>query len=340
MRGIRGTVVQVSSSNAASYALTAAGAVYAWGAASQGELGDGTLRELSLRAVRVRLPSGVRIRALADPLPYDAAMAIAAGGTVWAWGNDRAREFCRPAGRILWIPVRVPLPRVSLAAGALRHAIYDSGGRILSCGQGPLGQLGNGTAGPGAHSGTPVPVRGLAPRRAVALTSAWGNAGVLMADGQYYDWGYNRGGQVGDGTRAVARTAVRVLLPHAVVRVFQGGSYGDNGQSIALLAGGSAWDWGNGRFGQLGEGDRHGSLWPARLTALRGAHLVAVGSGGSTTYAIARSGRLWAWGNNRVGQLGDESSARLALLPVRDPVSVSEISSTAHNTVALGAVRG
>jgi alpha-tubulin suppressor-like RCC1 family protein len=97
VRGLHGTIVQVATSNSDSYALTASGAVYAWGAASQGELGDGTLRHMSVRAVRVHLPAGVRITALANPMPYDGAMAISAGGTVWAWGNDRSRNS---AGRM------------------------------------------------------------------------------------------------------------------------------------------------------------------------------------------------------------------------------------------------
>lgn len=337
VQGLHGTIVQVATSNSDSYALTAGGLVYAWGTGSQGELGDGTRRRLSARAVRVHLPAGVRIRALSNPMPYDGGMAIATNGTVWAWGNDRSREFCRPRGRIIRTPIPVALPDVTLAVGALRHAIYDSAGRILSCGAGPAGQLGDGTSGPAARTGAPVAVEGLPPGRAVALTSGWGNAGVLMADGRYYDWGYNRDGQVGDGTRTIATTAVQVALPHAVRQVFQGGSYGDNGQTIALLSTGAAWEWGNGRFGQLGDGTRDSSLWPIRLEALRGLHLVAVGSGGSTTYAVDRAGGLWAWGNNHVAQVGDGSVARIQLTPVRDPVRVSQISSTAHNVVALAA---
>ncbi len=337
VHGLHGTVVQVATSNSDSYALTAAGAVYAWGAASQGELGNGTLGRVSARAVRVHLPAGVRISALANPMPYDGAMAISANGTVWAWGNDRARQFCMGRGGILRTPVRVPLAGVTLAVGALRHALYDSSGEVLSCGAGPVGQLGDGTSGLQARTGTPVPVLGLPAGRALALTSGWGNAGVLMANGRYYDWGYNRGGQVGDGSRTIATTAVPVPLPHAVRQVFEGGSYWDNGQTIALLSSGAAWEWGNGRFGQLGDGTRLGSLWPIRLDALHGLHLVAVGSGGSTTYAVDRAGGLWAWGNNHVAQLGDGSLARLQLTPVRDPVRVSQVSSTAHNVAALAA---
>jgi len=340
VRGLPGRIVQVATSNSDSYALTAGGAVYAWGPGSQGELGDGGRRRLSLRAVRVHLPAGVRIRALSNPMPYDAGMAIATNGTVWAWGNDRSREFCRPRGRILRTPVPVPLPGVTLAVGALRHAIYDSAGRIVSCGAGPVGQLGNGTRGRTARAGAPVAVEGLPPGQAVALTSGWGNAGVLMADGRYYDWGYNRGGQVGDGTRTIATTAVPVALPHPVRQVFEGGSYGDNGQTIALLSNGSVWEWGNGRFGQLGNGTRESSPWPIRVEALRGLRIVAVSSGGSTTYAVDGSGGLWAWGNNHVAQLGDGTTARVALTPVKDPVRVSQISSTAHNVAALGASGG
>jgi alpha-tubulin suppressor-like RCC1 family protein len=337
VHGLHGTVVQVATSNSDSYALTAGGAVYAWGAASQGELGNGTLGRVSARAVRVHLPAGVRISALANPMPYDGAMAISANGTVWAWGNDRAHQFCMGRGGILRTPARVPLAGVTLAVGALRHALYDSSGEVLSCGAGAVGQLGDGTSGLQARTGTPVPVLGLPAGRAVALTSGWGNAGVLMANGRYYDWGYNHGGQVGDGSRAIATTAVPVALPHAVRQVFEGGSYGDNGQTIALLSSGAAWEWGSGRFGQLGDGTRLGSLWPIRLDTLHGLHLVAVGSGGSTTYAVDRAGGLWAWGNNHVAQLGDGSIARVQLTPVRDPVRVSEVSSTAHNVAALAA---
>jgi alpha-tubulin suppressor-like RCC1 family protein len=340
VRGLPGTIVQVATSNSDSYALTAGGEVYAWGAGSQGELGDGTRRRLSVRAVRVHLPAGVRVRALSNPMPYDGGMAIATSGTAWAWGNDRSREFCQPRGRILRTPIPVPLQDVALAVGALRHAIYDSAGRMVSCGAGAVGQLGDGTSGPTARTGAPVAVQGLPPGSAVALTSGWGNAGVLMADGRYYDWGYNRGGQVGDGTRSMATTAVQVALPRAVRQVFQGGSYGDNGQTIALLSGGAAWEWGNGRFGQLGDGTRRSSLWAIRLDALRGLHLVAVASGGSTTYAVDRAGALWAWGNNQVAQLGDGSITRVQLTPVPDPVRVSQISSTAHNVAALAAPGG
>ena len=335
VRGLSGTIVQIATSNSDSYALTAGGAVYAWGAGAQGELGNGTLPQVSMHAVRVDLPPGVRIRALSNPMPYDGGMAIATNGTVWAWGNDLSREFCRPVGGILATPIPVALPRVSLAVGALRHAIYDSAGRVVSCGAGPVGQLGNGTRGRLARTGTPVAVQGLPAGPVAALTSGWGNAGALMADGRYYDWGYNRSGQVGDGTRAVATSAVQVVLPRPVAHVFQGGSYGDNGQTIALLSGGGTWEWGNGRFGQLGDGARHSALLPIRLSALRGAGLMTVSSGGSTTYAVGRSGGLWAWGNNRLGQVGDGSLARAQLTPVKDAVRVAQVSSTAHNVAAL-----
>ena len=335
VRGLRGTVTQIATSNSDDYALTRAGAVYAWGPGGQGELGDGTRTRLSETAVRVQFPAGVRIASLPNPMPYDGGMAVATDGIVWAWGNDRAREFCQARGSIITTPVAVPLAHVTVAVGALRHALYDTDGRIVSCGDGPLGQLGDGTSGPQARAGTPVAVRGLPAGRAVALTSGWGDAGVLMADGRYYDWGYNRGGQVGDGTTREARTAVAVALPHPVRRVFEGGSFADNGQTLAILDNGTVWEWGAGEFGQLGDRGLLDATLPRRLESPPGVHFVAVNSGGSTNYAIDRHAQLWAWGNNRVDQLGDGSAKRIQRTPVRDPVTVSQVSSTAHNVAAL-----
>jgi alpha-tubulin suppressor-like RCC1 family protein len=156
-----------------------------------------------------------------------------------------------------------------------------------------------------------------------------------MADGRYYDWGYNAGGQVGDGGTRDATRAVRVNLPGRVARVFEGGSYADNGQTMAILDDGSVWEWGTGEFGQLGDHHTSDALRPVQLRPPHGVHFVAVNSGGSTDYAIDGHSRLWAWGNNRVDQLGDGSEKPSQRRPVLDPVLVSQVSSTAHNVAAL-----
>jgi alpha-tubulin suppressor-like RCC1 family protein len=232
--------------------------------------------------------------------------------------------------------VRVPLSHVSLAAGAQMHAIYEAGGEVVSCGLSDFGQLGDSISGRSSGTGTPVAVRGLTAGRVVALTSSYGDAGALLADGSYYDWGYNRGGQLGDGTTTEHTTAVHVSLPAPVKSVFQGGSMTDNGQTIALLSNGQLWEWGSGHYGQLGDGRRVDRPTPFRLTGPRGVRFVAVNSGGGANYAIDRRGGLWAWGLNFEGELGDGSSATLSTRPVRDPLDVAQVSSTANVVVALG----
>jgi len=334
--GIDGSIQQVASSNSDGYALTTDGRVYAWGAGAEGELGNGTNPTLSRGAVSVRFPAGVVIGRLADPMPFDGGMAIDTHGRVWAWGNDQARQFCQARGADLNTPVQVPLAHVTLAAGAQMHAVYDAGGTVVSCGLSDFGQLGDGASGRSSTSGTPVAVRGLPAGRVIALTSSYGDAGALLADGSYYDWGFNRGGQLGDGTTAEHTTPVHVSLPQPVASVFQGGSMTDNGQTIALLANGQLWEWGSGRFGQLGDGRRIDRATPFRLTDPRGVRFVAVHSGGGATYAIDRRGGLWAWGLNFEGELGDGSSETMSTRPVRDPLDVAQVSSTANVVVALG----
>jgi alpha-tubulin suppressor-like RCC1 family protein len=330
--GVVGRIVQITTSNTDGYALTSNGAVWAWGEGRAGELGDGSRSPFAASAVRVRLPSGVRIAALPDPVPYEGGMAIDTSGHVWAWGNNSARQFCRRRPRYPAVPIEVPLAHVTLAAGALFHTIYDAGGKVYTCGLGNLGQLGDGARN---HRGRPTRVLGLPAGRVVALTSAWGNAGALMADGAYYDWGYNPAGQVGDGTTRLADTAVHVRLPGRVAEVSQGGCLPDNGQTMALLANGSLWEWGSNRFGQLGNGSTTNALTPLRLIEPPGVHFVKIDSGGAANYAIDRSGHLWAWGLNNVGQLGNGLDARKQLTPVRDSVILTQVSSTANEVAGV-----
>lgn len=333
VRGIRGRVVQIATSNSDGYALTAGGTVWAWGLGGYGELGNGRRTRYSARAVRVQFPEGIRIAKLANPMPVDGALAIGSRGHVWGWGLDAEGDLCRSAAMELR-PTRLPLRDVTLATGAYMHSLFDSRGKIYGCGSGVDGVLGNGHR---ASRSKPSRVRGLpAHARVIALTSSFEGSGALLADGSYYDWGYNGSGQLGDGSTANSSLPVHVKLPAAVHQVFQGGSGWSNGQTIAILADGSVWTWGSGRQGQLGIGTRTSSDAPVPVTTPPGVRFVKINSGGFASYAIDGAGRLWAWGANRNGQLGTGSGARAQADPIDVGIHLTQVSSTGVNVAGLG----
>lgn len=328
--GIPGTVVQVATSNSDTYALTASGAVWAWGAGSTGELGDGS-RSLSAAApVKVAFPAGVRIASLANPMPYDAALAIDASGQVWGWGFNVYHTLCLPRTKLL-VPERLPLSGVTLATGAGDHSLFYARHRVYACGLGRDGELGNGSS---AGSATPRAVVGLPAGQVTALLSSWQGSGALMANGSYFDWGFNRAGQLGNGLRVNSDVPVRVHLPGPVREVFQGGSRPGNGQSLALLRDGSVWAWGNGSLGQLGVGSTRSHARPVRVRFAGAARIKAVCSGGDSSYALGAAGTLWAWGGDGFGQLGNGRSGP-RLRPVPAGITFQQISATATNFAGL-----
>ncbi|MFZ0275192.1 MAG: hypothetical protein WAL34_25395, partial [Acidobacteriaceae bacterium] len=328
VRGINGTIVQIATSNSDGYALTSAGQVWGWGVNSYGELGDGQTSPYDTSAVEVDFPAGVRITALANPMPFDAGLAIDSTGRAWGWGLNGENDLCL-SGLVVTHPEQVPLSDVALATGARTHALFSSHGTVYACGAGDAGELGNGSTN---ASAAPTPVVGLPPGEGVtALTSSWEGSGALLANGSYYNWGYNAAGQLGDGTTTDSAVPVKVDLPDAVTQVFQGGSSANNGQTIAMLSDGSVWTWGANSMGQLGIDTRVQSTTPVKVHVPPGVSFVKVSSGGYTSYAIDRSGRLWAWGGNGEGQLGTGSGKRVETLPVDVGLSLTQVSSTASN---------
>jgi alpha-tubulin suppressor-like RCC1 family protein len=330
--GITGDVVQIATSNSDSYALTSTGQVWAWGVASYGELGDGQTAPYSTRAVRVDFPPGVKIAALANPAPFDGALAIDSHGHAWGWGLNASGDLCLP-GPLELRPARLPLNDVALATGARTHSLFYSAGTVYACGSGDAGELGNGST---ASSPTPTPVIGL-PRtaRVTALTSSWEGSGALLATGAYYDWGYNAAGQLGDGSTASSAVPVRVKLPAPVRHVSQGGSGPTNGQTIVILSDGSVWTWGNNQHGQLGDGGTADSRVPVRVDIPAAVTFVTVNSGGYASYAIDSSGTLWAWGGDQNGQLGTGTGTRIETNPVNVGIRLTQVSSTASNVAGL-----
>jgi alpha-tubulin suppressor-like RCC1 family protein len=331
--GITGKVVQIATSNSDGYALTSVGQVYGWGVNSYGELGDGHVTPYQTKAVRVDFPADVKITSLANPMPFDAGIAIDSTGHVWGWGLNATNDLCL-RDLIYTRPTKLLLSHVSLATGARTHALFDSNGLVYACGSGDAGELGNRSS---ASRSAPTPVVSLpSGEKVTALTSSWEGSGALLADGNYYDWGYNAAGQLSDGTTTNSSVPVEVVLPGPVAQVFQGGSGPGNGQTIAILENGTVWGWGDNDRGQLGTGTQTNAPRPVRIHLPKGVTLVKVSSGGFASYGIDQSGRLWAWGDDRNGQLGTGTQRRTVTLPFDVGIHLTQVSSTAQNVAGLG----
>jgi alpha-tubulin suppressor-like RCC1 family protein len=326
-----GPIAQVASSNSTQYALLTNGSVYAWGLGSQGELGDGGTGNSFASPVQVRFPAGVKIASLpTDAMPYDTGLALDTSGHAWGWGVDSGGSLCLGATRTYLTPVELPLSDVTLLAGASTHTLFDAGGTVYSCGSNLSGDLGDGTT---ASSNMPVKVVGLGSGAVVQLVASFANSGALLANGTYYDWGYDGAGQLGDGRIGQqSDLPVRVSLPRRVRQVALGGSIWDNGQTLVLLYNYAVWAWGNDSWGQLGNRAELSEPSPIRVYPPSGVTYASLATGATTSYAVGVAGNVWAWGLSDNGQLGDGRSAT-SLAPVLVATGGVAISATADNVV-------
>src|SRR6185312_15951811 len=139
-------------------------------------------------------------------------LAIDTRGNAWGWGtNPFGDALCLGTQAPVLTPVKLPLRHVTAAAGAFGHGLYLADGRTVACGRNLLGELGDGTR---RASSTPVTVKLPRGARVVRLTASWANSGALLADGSYYDWGFNAQGQLGQGYLGGSSTVpLRVKLP-------------------------------------------------------------------------------------------------------------------------------
>ena len=126
------------------------------------------------------------------------------------------------------------------------------------------------------------------------------------------------------------------------------------GFSLAVGSDGNAYAWGNNTYGQLGDGTtvypRTTPVMVKKPTGTPSAFTyVQVSAGGSHSLALGSDGYAYAWGNNGVGQLGNNTTsgdnANSVPVRVRDPNSPTDtgkglkaiqVSAGSNHSLALG----
>jgi alpha-tubulin suppressor-like RCC1 family protein len=226
-----------------------------------------------------------------------------ASRTVLAWGRNTTGQLGHGTTTSTSIPVKVHLPAgtevTQVRAGCAHTLALTARGQVLAWGSDSDGQLGDGHT---TDSATPVRVKLPRGTKITAIRAGCEHSLALTSKGQVLAWGYNHGGELGNGSTASSDVPVRVRLPrHAKVTAVSAGQY----FSLARTAKGQVLAWGDNDSGELGNGSTASSDVPVRVALPAGVRATAVSAEEETSLARTSDGGLFGWGDNSLGQLGD-----------------------------------
>ncbi len=299
-----GDIVAIDAGGGSTLALRRNGEVWGWGNNAYGQLGGGStgvaatptrfIGTAALRGVRAVSMSALHSLVLRD----DGRIEAAGSNRFGELGNAAVLQSTSTAVEVTLSPGMKPI--VAIAAGDGFSVALDEDGGVWTWGTMFGGPLGNVVI--SARSDAPQRVLGIDPVQRIAA----GPSHVLAVgrDGQLWSWGNNYSfgmlgrGDVGDFDAAPGR----ITLAGPIVAIAAGTLY-----SLALHADGSVFTWGSNTYGELGSG----SLAPTArntpglaLSLPGGIKAIAAGALGHAL-ALGPDGRVWAWGFNAYGQLGD-----------------------------------
>jgi len=180
---------------------------------------------------------------------------------------------------------------------------------------------------------TPVPVDRVAAggNHTLAFASAFANVSSV------YAWGSNSHGQIGQptttGASAFSSTPVRISLDGKVTNIAAGGFH-----SLAVV-GGEVRSWGYNGFGQLGDDSLTDKTVPTPVLSTGNGNITGisdVAAGATHSLALTSDGRVYAWGNNALGQLGTDPALPLSFRSTADLVQVAVTVLTDVTQIAAG----
>lgn len=314
--------VTTSAGRSHSVALDQDGNAWAWGEGTSGELGNGGFADSHV-PVAVAMPPSTSFTHVDAGWHYT--LAIDQNGDAWAWGEGTNGRLGNNASGDVGVPVAVRMPEESsfaqISAGDNHSYAVDQDGSAWAWGSGANGAMGNGD-----YSGSMVPRRVSMPLGTVFTTITAGaldSALALDVDGSVWAWGNGYRGKLGlgDGVGDVT-TPERVLMPtSAAVAHVDAGPW----HSVAVDVEGTAWAWGAGNHGQLGDGGLDDQPVPVEVLAPTGVRFQSVSAGMNHSLALDHEDGAWSWGHDGSGQLGRgvvaelENRPRPVMLPQGTP---------------------
>ena len=316
--GVNKTFCKISAGDSQTFGIDKNGKLWGWGNNTQGVLGDYTTVSKSTPvAVLGVLKTFCKISA-----GYAHTIVIDKYGKVWCWGFGGAGEVGSPGNystpkAILGITKTF----CQISAGYFSSMGIDKNGKVWGWGYNNKGQLGvNSTT----NKATPTAILGV--NKTFCKIAAAQNYTLAIDNyNRVWGWGYNASGQLGDGTTVQKLTPVMISL--SPTNFISGGL---NWQipslvhSTGLKTNGQIYTWGDNQYGEIGNNNTAAVCVPTLVEkSTKNKTFCKISAGNNHTISIDLRGKVWTWGLNTTGQLGNNS-----LLAKSTPVVIGGVNKT------------
>ena len=253
-----------------------------------------------------------------------ASLGLANDGEIFGWGAGAGGVLGTGDSDTATTPVHTDATAginfEQLAVGTFTAYAVDDAGLGYSWGEGRIGLLNRGLLGAGAQVSqrmVPGPIE-MPPNATFSeIIAAEERAFALATDGTAYAWGSGQLGQLGDGNYTSAQlTPTPVTMPQANVTFTRLSALGDH--AVAIGSDGNTYAWGSNSDGLLGKaGQPTMRAVPTKVFTPNNVTYTDVAVGWDFSIAIGNDQRLYAWGSNYLGALGNPSTGWGSAVPVR-----------------------
>jgi alpha-tubulin suppressor-like RCC1 family protein len=304
--GVTGSSWSMIASGNASYmtAVDTSGKLWAWGANTNGQLGDGT--NINRSSPVLTVAGGSSFTAISTSKTGSFSTAVDSTGRLLTWGNNASGQLGDGTAVSKSTPVQLSGSYSlsswrSISSGRLLNftlAIRESDRSLWSWGINTNGQLGDGTT---INKSSPIQI---GTSSWTIVSAGFSHSTAIDINGALWAWGDNISGDLGDGTAISKSSPVQVTLGvtgSSWTSVAAGNSF-----TTALTINGNLYVWGLNTNGQLGDSTTISKSSPVLQGFYQPPSWRIFSSGATTTAAIqAADSSLWTWGLNSSGQVGD-----------------------------------
>ena len=315
-------IIHVSLGYNHSSAITSEGRLFLWGRNDRGQLGNGVTLLFGINSTPIDITSQFNLNdgeiIIQVSLGYAFSSAITSEGRIFTWGfniygqlgdgtttnrsipNDITSQFNLINGEGV----------VYTELGSSFSSAITSEGRVFSWGLNNYGRLGDGTT---AHKSTPTEITNhfnLYPGESVKQIFLFEGSSAVTSKGRIFTWGYNVYGLIGLGIQDTYDHPLPIDITsqfnlhqgETIVQV----TFGHN-RALAITSEGRVFSWG--QSGTSIPGTELDCDVPTDITSqfeLYGNEIIIqISLGYFHSSALTSEGRIFTWGINNYGQLGD-----------------------------------